>query len=59
MTSCLCCLHSAIPAPRIWHVHPRCPVHGEMRYRGVPLHPGEYYGACPLDHAKAPGGPAA
>lgn len=52
--SCLCCKHSAIRPPHIWHVHPRCPFHGEPEWRGVGLDWGEHYGGCQRDHSMDP-----
>ena len=55
MDNCLCCRHSAAPGPgHFWHVHPRCPVHGEPQWRGVSLTAGEFYGACQRDHEEYP-----
>lgn len=54
MRYCVCCTIAFPPGweTEIWHIHPRCPLHGRLQYRGLLIGAdGYYYGACQRDHA--------
>jgi hypothetical protein len=50
VTSCICCW-IWFGRSELWHIHPRCPWHGRLQYRDLPMPPGTHYGGCLRDHA--------